>query len=172
MAELNCRFLPEQIDPSAWIAPNATVLGNVTLGAAASVWFQAVVRGDTERILIGAGSNIQDGAVIHADVGLPCLIGARVTVGHSAIVHGALVEDEVMIGMGAIVLNGVSLGRGSIVGAGAVVPEGLYVPPNSLILGVPAKVIRPTTEKDWARIRHAAEHYIAAIEQYKRLQKN
>lgn len=128
------------VDPSAWVAPTARVIGRASLGPSASVWYGAVVRADRERIDIGPESNVQDNAVLHADPGWPVRLGARVTVGHAAVVHGAVVEDDVLVGMGCVILNGALIGAGSIVGAGAVVAEGTEVPPRSLVLGVPAKV--------------------------------
>ena len=153
-------FHPEMIGQGVFIAPNATVLGDVKIGDDSSVWFGAVVRGDTAPIVIGDQSNIQDLCVLHADPGFPCTIGLRVTVGHAAIVHGATVEDEVMIGMRAVVLNGATIGTGSVIGAGCVVPEGMTVPPNSVLMGVPGKVKREVSDKDRERIRHAADHYV------------
>jgi carbonic anhydrase/acetyltransferase-like protein (isoleucine patch superfamily) len=149
------------IDESAFIAKNATVLGNVTVGAHASVWFNVVIRGDVEKIAIGARSNIQDLTMIHADAGSPCTIGAGVTVGHRAIVHGATVEDGAMIGMGAIVMNGAKIGAQSIVAAGALIGEGKEIPPRSLVVGVPGKVIRSLTEPELAALQISADHYVA-----------
>lgn len=148
------------IDPTAWIALGAIVLGDVELGAGVSVWYNAVIRGDTERIEIGEGSNIQDLAMVHADPGVPCVVGRGVTVGHRAILHGCTVEDECMIGMGAILLNGVRVGRGSVVGAGAVLAERTEVPPGSLVLGVPGRVVRQVDEATRGRIDHAWRHYV------------
>jgi carbonic anhydrase/acetyltransferase-like protein (isoleucine patch superfamily) len=148
------------IDPTAFIHPLAFVCGDVTLGARASVWPFAVVRADSDRIEIGADSNLQDGAVVHTDPGLVCSIGARVVVGHRAIVHGATVRDDVLIGMGAIVLNRAEVGSGSIVGAGALVTEGMVVPPNSLVLGAPARVVRETTAEHRAGIHRAMQAYL------------
>ena len=145
----------------AFIHPLAFVCGDVVLGAGASVWPFAVVRGDNERIAIGAGSNVQDGAILHADPGLPCTLGARVSVGHRAVVHGATIEDEVLVGMGALVLNGAVIGAGSIVGAGAVVREGMVVPPGSLLVGVPARLVRAVDEAERERIRRTARAYLA-----------
>ena len=148
------------IDPTAFIHPLAFVCGDASLGARASVWPFAVVRADSDRITIGDDTNVQDGAVLHADPGVPCTLGARVTVGHRAIVHGATVEDDCLIGMGAIVLNGARIGSGSIVGAGAVVREGMDVPAGSLVLGVPGRVVRPTTEADRSAIARGAAAYV------------
>jgi carbonic anhydrase/acetyltransferase-like protein (isoleucine patch superfamily) len=143
-----------------FIHQDAVVLGDVVLGDNVSVWPTAVIRADTDRITIGADSNVQDGAVIHVDPGVPCTIGARVTIGHRAVVHGATIEDDCLIGIGAIVLNGAVIGRGSLVGAGAVVREGMVVPPNSLVLGVPAKVVKPVDDAMRARIGHGAGAYV------------
>jgi carbonic anhydrase/acetyltransferase-like protein (isoleucine patch superfamily) len=156
------RFRPQQIAPSVWIAPGAVVIGDVTIGEAASVWFNAVLRGDTEQIVIGRQTNVQDLCMLHADPGQPCHLGDRVTLGHGAIVHGAIVEDDCMIGMRAVVMNGARIGAGSIVGVGAVVTEGTTIPPRSLVLGLPGKVVRATDQRDLERIRQAAEHYMAA----------
>jgi carbonic anhydrase/acetyltransferase-like protein (isoleucine patch superfamily) len=155
------------IDPSAFIHPLAVVLGDVTLGARVSVWPTAVVRGDSDVIAIGAESNVQDGAVLHTDPGLPMRIGARVAIGHRAIVHGATVEDDVLIGMGAILLNGCHIGRGSLVAAGAVVREGVHVAPDSLVVGVPGRVVRETTDAERARIARTVAAYVALQERHR-----
>ena len=153
------RFARDLGDPSAFIASNAVVLGDVTIAAQASIWFGAVVRGDAERIYVGRETNIQDLCVLHADPGFPCLIGAAVTVGHAAVVHGAEVEDGVMIGMRSVVMNGACIGTGSIIGAGAIVPEGKQIPPGSVVLGVPGRIVRQATAEDASRIKAAARHY-------------
>lgn len=156
------------IDPTAYIHPAAHVYGDVTLGARASVWPTAVLRGDTASIVVGPDSNVQDGTVIHVDPGVPATIGARVAIGHRAVVHGATVEDDCLIGMGAILLNGVVVGSGSIVGAGALCPEGMCVPPNSLVLGVPGRVVRATTEAERERIARTVAAYLAHQERHRR----
>lgn len=148
------------IHPTAFIHPSAHVIGDVTIGKNVSVWPTAVIRGDTDHITIGDDSNVQDGAVIHVDEGVPCAIGARVAIGHRAIVHGATIEDDVLVGMGAILLNGVRVGSGSIIGAGAVCRENMRVPPNSLVVGVPGKVIRDTTPDERGRIRKTVTAYL------------
>ncbi|WP_018111216.1 gamma carbonic anhydrase family protein [Thermus igniterrae] len=149
-----------RVHPSAFLAPGAYVVGAVEVGEGASVWFGAVVRGDLERVVIGPGSNVQDGAILHADPGFPCLLGPGVTVGHRAVVHGAVVEEGALIGMGAVVLNGARIGRGAVVGAGAVVPPGMEVPEGMLALGVPARVVRPTDPPGNApRYQALAERY-------------
>lgn len=148
-----------RIDPTAYVADGAQVIGNVVLGPRSSVWFNAVLRGDTEQISIGAGSNVQDGAILHADPGFPCVVGSGVVTGHGAILHGCQIGDDCLIGMGAVILNGARIGPGSIVAAGAVVPEGKEFPPNALIMGVPAKVAREVTAQDREQIAAGARHY-------------
>ena len=148
------------IHPSAFIHSGAHVIGDVTLGARVSVWPTAVIRGDTAAIVIGEDSNVQDGTIVHVDHGVPCTIGARVGIGHRAIVHGATVEHDSLIGMGAILLNHVVVGTGSIVGAGAVCTEGMVIPPNSLVLGVPGRVVRQTTDAERARIAKTVQSYL------------
>ncbi|WP_425614907.1 gamma carbonic anhydrase family protein [Anatilimnocola sp. NA78] len=164
---MQTRFRPELVHDTAFIAAGAVVIGDVRLSENCSVWFSAVIRGDTEAIRIGAGTNVQDGCILHADPGKPCVLGERVTLGHGAIVHGATVEDDCLIGMRAVVMNGAKIGRGSIVGVGAVVMENTEIPPGSIVLGVPARVLRAATEKDFAKIKHAAEHYVAAAKMFK-----
>ena len=149
-----------RLDPTCFVHPLAVVLGDVTLGPRVSIWPTAVVRADGDSIAIGAESNVQDGAVLHTDPGLPMRIGARVAIGHRAIVHGATVEDDVLIGMGAIVLNGAHVGRGSLVAAGAVVREGQRIPAHSLVVGVPGRVLRETTEEERARIARTVAAYL------------
>lgn len=152
---------PDQIHPTVFIAQHAVIVGDVTLAERCSVWFHATLRGDVEPIHIGPGTNIQEGAVFHVDPGFPIMVGAGVTIGHRAIVHGATVHDNVIIGMGSTVLNGAVIGENSIVGANALVTEGKIFPPGSLILGSPAKVVRTLTDAEIARIRHGAETYVA-----------
>ncbi|UXY26222.1 gamma carbonic anhydrase family protein [Streptomyces sp. HUAS TT20] len=137
-----------EIDPEAFVAPTACVIGDVALHAGASVWYGAVVRGDTERIVVGASANVQDNATLHADPGFPVTVGERVSIGHNAVVHGATVGDDCLIGMGATVLNGAVIGAGSLVAAQALVPQGMVVPPGSLVAGVPAKVKRELTTEE------------------------
>ena len=148
------------IAPTAFVHPAAVIIGDVTLGAHVSVWPTAVLRGDSDAIVVGEDSNIQDGTIVHVDPGVPCTIGARVAIGHRAIVHGATVENDCLIGMGAILLNRVHVGSGSIVGAGAVCREGMIIPPNSLVVGVPGKVIRDTTSEERARIAKTVQAYL------------
>lgn len=155
------------IHKTAFIHESAVVVGDVSLGAHASVWPGAVLRGDTDRIEIGDESNVQDGAVIHCDDGMPCIVGKRVTIGHSAVVHGATVEDGALIGIGAIVLNGARIGTGSLIGAGAVVAEGTVIPPHSLVLGVPGKVKGPLSDEQKARVAHGYAAYVALAARHK-----
>ncbi|MGY0232137.1 gamma carbonic anhydrase family protein [Longispora urticae] len=149
------------VDPTAFVAPTAVVLGAVTLGAGASVWYGAVLRGDSEAITVGADTNIQDNCTLHADPSFPTVLGDRITVGHNAVLHGCVVEDDVLIGMSATVLNGAHIGTGSLIAAGAVVPQGMRVPAGSLVAGVPAKVRRELTEDERSLIKANAEGYLA-----------
>jgi len=148
------------IHSTAFVHPLAVVIGHVTLGARVSVWPTAVIRGDSDTIDIGDDSNVQDGTVIHADEGVPTRIGKRVGIGHRAIVHGTTIEDDCLIGMGSILLNGVHVGTGSVIGAGAVCREGMQIPPNSLVVGVPAVVKRQTTQEERERVRRTVESYL------------
>ncbi|KKW67817.1 hypothetical protein AAV94_08370 [Lampropedia cohaerens] len=148
------------INTSAWVADNATVLGRVSLAAQSSVWFGAVIRGDMEHIQIGEGSNIQDGSVLHADAGKPLTIGAHVTVGHQAMLHGCTIGDESLIGIGAVILNGARIGRNCLVGARALITENKEFPDGCMILGSPAKVVRPLSADEQQALRASAQHYI------------
>ena len=149
-----------EIDPTAFVAPGATVYGNVRIGAHASVWFGAVIRAEAAQVTIGERSNVQDGAIIHVDAGFPATLGCNVTVGHRAVVHGATVEDGCIVGIGAILLNGAHIGANSIVGAGALVTEGKRFPPNSMLMGMPAKIVRQLTDDEAARVARGADHYV------------
>ncbi|MFF5146438.1 gamma carbonic anhydrase family protein [Streptomyces sp. NPDC013157] len=137
-----------RIEADVFVAPTASVIGDVTLEARASVWYGAVVRGDVEKITVGARANVQDNVTLHADPGFPVRVGERVSIGHNAVVHGATVEDDCLIGMGATVLNGAVIGAGSLVAAQALVPQGMVVPPGSLVAGVPAKVRRELSAEE------------------------
>jgi carbonic anhydrase/acetyltransferase-like protein (isoleucine patch superfamily) len=148
------------IDPAAWLAPTATVIGEVTVEADASIFYGAVVRADMAAVRLGAGSNLQDNVVVHTDTGFPTIIGAGVSVGHAAVVHGCTVEDHCLIGMNATVLNGAVIGTGSLVAAGAVVLEGTVVPPRSLVAGVPAKVRRTLDDAEYDRVVRNATTYV------------
>ncbi|MCY3915633.1 MAG: gamma carbonic anhydrase family protein [Chloroflexi bacterium] len=160
MKTYHSAFQPHKVHPSVFIAAGAVVIGDVTLGADVSVWYNAVLRGDSESLTIGAGSNIQDGAVCHADPGLPLDIGVGVTLGHRAIAHGAHIGDHSLIGMGAIVMNGARIGAHCLVGASALVTEHKIFPDRSLILGAPARVIRSVTDDEIAMMRRTADQYV------------
>lgn len=146
-------------DGSAWVAPSADVIGDVVLERGASVWFGAVIRADNTEIRVGQDSNVQEGAMLHSDPGAPLTVGARCTIGHHAVLHGCRIEDEVLVGMGAIILNNAVIGAGSIVGAGALVTEGKIFAPGSLIVGSPARSIRQLDESARAGLRISAAHY-------------
>lgn len=156
-----------QLDEGAWVADSAQVIGRVELGQDASIWFGAVLRGDTETLRVGPGSNVQDGSVVHADAGFPTTIGAGVTVGHQVMLHGCTIGDNSLIGIQAVVLNGAKIGRDCLVGAGALVTEGKEFPDGSLIVGAPAKVARPLTPEQIEGLRRSAQHYVANARRYK-----
>ena len=149
-----------RVADSAWVADSAQVMGNVVLGEDSSVWFGTVIRGDTETITVGRGSNIQDASVLHADIGKPLTIGDNVTVGHQVMLHGCTIGDECLIGMGAIVLNGAKIGRHCLVGAGALVTEGKEFPDGSMIIGSPAKAVRQLTPEQIEGLKLSAQHYM------------
>jgi carbonic anhydrase/acetyltransferase-like protein (isoleucine patch superfamily) len=146
--------------PDAWLAPDATLIGAVTLAAQSSVWYTSVLRADDDRIELGPASNIQDGSVLHPDAGLPVIVGRGVTVGHRAILHGCTIGDDVLVGMGAVILNGATIGAGSLIAAGTVVLEGTQIPPGCLVAGVPGKVRRDLTPADLDSIRRNASIYV------------
>jgi carbonic anhydrase/acetyltransferase-like protein (isoleucine patch superfamily) len=156
-----------RVASTAWVAPGATLVGSVDIRSGASVWYSAVVRGDGDHIVIGADSNIQDGCVLHADSGLPVLVGSGVSVGHRAVLHGCRVDDDVLIGMGSVVLNGAHIGSGSLVAAGTIVLEGTDVPPDSLVAGVPGKVRRATTSEERSSITHNAHAYVELMARHR-----
>ena len=162
----NITYHPELVHPTAYVAPNATIVGEVHIAAEASVWFGCVLRGDNAPIVIGARTNVQDLTVIHTDEDRPCTLGDGVTVGHRAVLHGATVEDSALIGIGAIVLNDAVVGREALVGAGALVTEGTVIPPRHLALGTPARVVRGLTEKEIERLRTFAAHYVARAQAF------
>lgn len=147
------------IDPEAFVAPGCTVLGRVRLHAGASVWYGSVLRGDNDAIVVGDDTNVQDGCILHTDAGRPLTLGRRVTVGHGAIVHGAQVDDDALIGMRAVLLNGAWIGRNAIVAAGALVPPGMEVAPGTVVAGVPARTVREATPDDVAMIERTARSY-------------
>jgi carbonic anhydrase/acetyltransferase-like protein (isoleucine patch superfamily) len=155
------------IDDSAYVASNATIIGRVRLGPNSSVWFGATLRGDNEPIVVGANSNVQEGAVLHTDMGFPLAVRDHVTVGHQAVLHGCTIEEGALVGIQAVVLNGAVIGRHCLVGAGAVVTERKVFPERSLILGAPAKVVRELTDEEVAGLRGAAEHYVGRGMEYR-----
>ena len=159
--------LTPRLADTAWVADSAQVMGNVELADDSSVWFGVVIRGDTETIRIGKGSNIQDGSVLHADVGKPLTVGEHVTVGHKVMLHGCTIGDGSLIGIGAVVLNGAKIGKGCLVGAGALVTEGKEFPDGSMILGSPARVVRELTPEQVQGLHMSALHYIDNARRFK-----
>lgn len=157
-----------QIDPQSWIAPNATVIGDVRLAKNASIWWNATLRGDNDPISIGENSNIQDGSVLHTDEGVPMTIGRDVTVGHLVMLHGCTVGDGSLIGIGSVLLNHCVIGKNCIVGANTLIPEGKIFPDRSLIVGSPGKVVRQLSDEEVARMAASAEHYVANWQRYQR----
>ncbi|HVU88955.1 MAG TPA: gamma carbonic anhydrase family protein [Pirellulales bacterium] len=162
----SARFRSEQIHPSVYLAEGVRIAGDVTIGEDSSLWFNAVIRGDCAPIRIGRRTNIQDNAVIHADPGFPCTIGDGATIGHTAIVHGAEIGDNVVVGMHSVVMNGAKVGANSIIGVGAVVTEGVEIPPGSLVMGLPGKIKRELTEAEIAGNHLSAEHYVHNAREY------
>ncbi|NUK01788.1 gamma carbonic anhydrase family protein [Streptomyces lunaelactis] len=156
-----------KVDPEAFTAPTSVVVGDVTLAAGSSVWYQTVLRADCGPIIIGANSNIQDNCTVHVDPGFPVTVGERVSVGHNAVLHGCTVEDDVLVGMGATVLNGAHIGAGSLIAAQALVPQGMRVPPGSLVAGVPAKVKRELTEEELEGIKLNAAVYVDLAKEHR-----
>ena len=156
-----------QMAASAWVADSAQVIGDVVLGEDVSIWFGSVLRGDTANLQIGAGSNIQDGSVLHADPGKPLVVGERVTVGHQVMLHGCTIGDESLIGIGAVILNGAKIGKNCLVGAGALVTEGKEFPDGSMIIGSPAKAVRELSPEQIDGLRKSAQHYIDNARRYK-----
>lgn len=149
-----------KVTSPVFLAPGSYVIGAVELGKQASVWFNAVIRADTERIRLGERSNLQDHGMLHADAGFPCFIGDEVTIGHGAIIHGAQIDHHVLIGMGAIILNGARIHSDVIVGAGALITENMEIPEGSLVLGQPARVVRELSDRERQKIRLSAQHYV------------
>jgi len=154
--------------PTSWTAPTATLIGKVRLQARASVWFGAVLRGDNELIDIGEGSNVQDGTVMHTDMGSPLTLGKGVTIGHNAMLHGCTVDDYSLVGINAVILNGARIGKHCIIGANALIPEGKVIPDGSLVMGSPGKVVRELTEQQMRMLEASAAHYVHNAERYAR----
>jgi carbonic anhydrase/acetyltransferase-like protein (isoleucine patch superfamily) len=157
-----------KLAPGAFIAEGAQVIGDVELGENASVWFGVVIRGDTDTIRIGRGTNIQDQSMLHADIGVPLTLGDNVTVGHQVMLHGCTIGDNSLIGIQAVILNGAKIGRNCIVGAGSIVTEGKEFPDNTLIVGSPARAVRTLSEEQLKLLSHLAEHYVENAERYRR----
>ena len=155
------------VDDSVFIAKGAIIVGDVGIGKDSSVWYNTVIRGDMAPVRIGDRTNIQDIAMVHVDAGKPCTIGSRVSIGHRAILHGCVVEDDCLIGMGAILLNGVHVGAGSVIGAGAVVTEGSVIPPGSLAFGIPAQIVRPVDDVLRKKIESTWRHYLKEAEHHR-----
>ena len=156
-------------DDNFWIAPSASVIGDVNLERDASIWFNAILRADNEPITIGEGSNVQDGAIIHTDPGYACNIGKKVTVGHMAMLHGCSIGDGSLIGIGSVVLNGAKIGKNCIIGSKALVTEGMDVPDGSMVLGIPGKIKKTLTEEEQSVVPLGADHYIDNYKKYKQL---
>ena len=159
-------------DDNFWIAPNASVIGEVNLERDVSIWFNAILRADNEPITIGEGSNVQDGAIIHTDPGYACNIGKKVTVGHMAMLHGCSIGDGSLIGIGSVVLNGAKIGKNCIIGSKALVTEGMDVPDGSMVLGIPGKIKKTLTEEEQSFVPLGADHYIDNYKKYKQLAKS
>jgi len=159
--------LAPTLHPDAWVAPDATLIGRVVLEEGASVWFGAVLRGDNEEVRVGAGSNVQDNAVLHTDMGYPLTIGANCTIGHRVMLHGCTVGDGSLIGMGATLLNGARIGRGCLIGAGALITEGKEIPDGSLVMGAPGRVVRALDDAAQARLIASAEGYRANLRRFR-----
>lgn len=159
--------LTPRIDSGAWIASTASVIGDVFLAEDVSIWYNAVLRADGAEISVGVGTNVQDGCVIHTDPGYPVALGSMISVGHNATLHGCIVDDDALIGMGATVLNRAHIGAGSLVAAGALVPEHMVVPPHSLVAGVPAKVRRPLSAEEIDNLRINAQNYLKLRDRYR-----
>ena len=157
-----------KIDSGSWAAPNAVIIGRVELKKNSNIWFNTTLRGDLEPIIIGENSNIQDGSVIHTDPGCPTIIGNGVTVGHMVMLHGCVIEDDCLIGIGSTILNKAKIGKNSIIGANALVTENKIIPERSLVLGSPGKIIRQVTDEEIKSIKENAEHYVANYKKYKK----
>ena len=159
--------LTPEIDTDSWVAPDANVIGRVRLRAGASVWFGATLRGDNEWIELGAGTNVQEGCTLHTDMGYPLTVGRDCTIGHNVILHGCVIGDESLIGMGATILNGAKIGRNCLIGAGALITEGKDIPDGSLVMGAPGKVVRQLDETAFENLRRSASHYQDNMRRYR-----
>ena len=157
-----------KLDPNSWVASNSVVIGKVELKKDSNIWFNVTLRGDVEPITVGEGSNVQDGSVVHSDPGCPVIIGKNVTVGHLVMLHGCVIEDDCLIGIGSTILNKAKIGKNSIIGANALVTENKVIPERSLVLGSPGKIVRQVTDEEIKSIKENAEHYVANYKKYKK----
>ena len=157
-----------KLDPNSWVASNSVIIGKVELKKDSNIWFNVTLRGDVEPITVGEGSNVQDGSVVHSDPGCPVIIGKNVTIGHLVMLHGCVIEDDCLIGIGSTILNKAKIGKNSIIGANALVTENKVIPERSLVLGSPGKIIRQVTDEEIKSIKENAEHYVANYKKYKK----
>ena len=157
-----------KLDPNSWVASNSVIIGKVELKKDSNIWFNVTLRGDVEPITVGEGSNVQDGSVVHSDPGCPVIIGKNVTIGHLVMLHGCVIEDDCLIGIGSTILNKAKIGKNSIIGANALVTENKVIPERSLVLGSPGKIIREVTDEEIKSIKENAEHYVANYKKYKK----
>lgn len=160
--------LSPKIDPDSWIAPNATVIGEVEIAQGASIWWNCTLRGDTDLLSVGENSNIQDNSVLHTDPGIPLVVGKNVTVGHRVILHGCTVGDNSLIGMGSTLLNGAAIGKNCLIGANTLIPEGKVIPDRSLVVGLPGRIVRELTDEEVANLQTSADRYVAQWRRYVR----
>ena len=157
-----------KLDPNSWVASNSVVIGKVELKKDSNIWFNVTLRGDVEPITVGEGSNVQDGSVVHSDPGCPVIIGKNVTVGHLVMLHGCVIEDDCLIGIGSTILNKAKIGKNSIIGANALITENKVIPERSLVLGSPGKIVRQVTDEEIKSIKENADHYVANYKKYKK----
>ena len=157
-----------KLDPNSWVASNSVIIGKVELKKDSNIWFNVTLRGDVEPITVGEGSNVQDGSVVHSDPGCPVIIGKNVTIGHLVMLHGCVIEDDCLIGIGSTILNKAKIGKNSIIGANALVTENKVIPERSLVLGSPGKIIREVTDEEIKSIKENADHYVANYKKYKK----
>lgn len=159
--------VPQMPEKDFFVADNATLIGSVVLHSHASVWWNAVLRADQDQIVIGECSNVQDGSVLHVDPGMPVIVGKNVTIGHKVMLHGCTIGDNTLVGIGAVVLNGARIGQGCLIGAGALITEGKEIPDNSMVLGVPGKVVKTLSDKDAQMLKLSADHYVNNYKTYR-----
>ena len=157
-----------KLDPNSWVASNSVIIGKVELKKDSNIWFNVTLRGDVEPITVGEGSNVQDGSVVHSDPGCPVIIGKNVTIGHLVMLHGCVIEDDCLIGIGSTILNKAKIGKNSIIGANALVTENKVIPERSLVLGSPGKIVRQVTDEGIKSIKENADHYVANYKKYKK----